>query len=1341
MKQLTVTFFAKVFKKLFLFTILFILSSSLLNAQVITYSDSWGNAGFTLDSETQSGVDINFSIREFRMNDIDINGMMMKKIDLPGVFLPNDEGKPDLPGMGRYFAVPQEADVSFEIVSSRTEVYSNVEISPAPRIPLDTDPGPLKYKKDSNIYGNDDVYPLSPVIISSAKKIRGVDARLIGITPFQYNPVKKELTVYRDLKVRVTFIGGNGHFGEDRLRSRWWDPMLKNIFLNYASLPEVNYNRHSDSMTEDFEYIIITPDNPDYLPWADSIKSWRTLQGIRTGIVTLTDIGGNNSTLIESYIDNAYLTWDIPPVAVLFLADYGTGGATSNGIITPVWDNYCISDNIYADIDEDELPDIIPARLVAQNSSQLEIMVRKFLDYERTPPTNPNFYSNPVSAGGWQSDRWFILCADVCYGFWENELGKTPVREFAGTSGPPPYWSTNPNTSLVVNYFGPSGLGYIPEIPNHLTDWGGNATRINNDINSGASIILHRDHGAEDGWSSPSYTTGNLSGLNNDDLTFFFSINCLTGKFNYGSECFAEALHRHPKRALGVIGATEVSYSFVNDAYVWGMWDAMWPNFDPGYGIPGPESVMPGFASVYGKYYLEASSWPYNPGDKNTVYYLFHLFGDAFTTVTTSMPQNLTVVHDPVIISGNTQYSVTANENSLIALSMDGEVLGTADGTGTPVVIDIPVILPGNEVTLTVTKQNYYRYTAQIQVVPATGPYVVADSVVVNDNSGNGNGLVDYNESPLLSIRAHNVGIDQANNVDMIIRSTDQYITITDSTENYGNIPAGGTILLNDGYAFSVNPLIPDEHNISFEVRATDGVNLWLSNFSLQAHAPEFSINSFSVSDPSGNNNGILDPGETADVLIEIKNTGSSEAINVSGELTSIDPNIIINSGSLVYGTIAPGAVVTKSFSVTANINTPSGHSALFTFNISATPGLTASEQFSLVVGQFPVLILCMDPNHNSSPAMIESLDSLGVAYDYQTTIPADLSLYQSIFICLGIYSSNHVLSSSEGQLLAAFLSNGGRAYMEGGDTWAYDSQTSFHNMFNIDGVSDGTSDMGTVLGQPGTPTEGMTFSYSGENNYMDHLNAVAPAVVVFRNQSPDYGCAVAYDAGTYKTIGTSFEFGGLTDGTYPSTKKELMKKILEFFEVAIVPVELVSFEAEVDKNGIVLKWETATETNNYGFDVERGTNNIQFERIGNIKGQGTTSQKQEYSFKDISVTSGKGKYYYRLKQIDYDGTTAYSDVIEVDYALIPTKFDLSQNYPNPFNPSTSIKFDIPKEVKVSLKIYDALGSEVATIVDEKLEPGYYKYKWNAKRFASGVYFYRLTAGSFINTKKLMLLK
>jgi len=371
---------------------------------------------------------------------------------------------------------------------------------------------------------------------------------------------------------------------------------------------------------------------------------------------------------------------------------------------------------------------------------------------------------------------------------------------------------------------------------------------------------------------------------------------------------------------------------------------------------------------------------------------------------------------------------------------------------------------------------------------------------------------------------------------------------------------------------------------------------------------------------------------------------------------------------------------------------------------------------------------------------MIECFNFHNIAHEYWTTFPADLTLYKSIFLCLGIFSANHVLTSSEGQLLADYLAQGGMIYMEGGDTWYYDNQTPVHLMFNINGISDGTSDLGTVLGQTGTFTEGMTFSYSGENSWIDHLESLAPAQLIFKNQSPEYGCAVAYDAGTYRTIGTSFEFGGLSDGSSPSTKNELMEKIIEFFSLQIIPVELTSFNAEVDENGILLIWETATETNNSGFEIEKSTDNIKFENVGHIKGNGTTSEKQEYRFRDAEVT-GKGKCYYRLKQIDYDGTATYSEVIEVDYSIIPVEFSLSQNYPNPFNPSTTIKFGIPELTNVTLKVYDALGSEVETLVDEKLEPGYYKHEWNGSRFASGVYFYRIIAGTFVETKKLVILK
>lgn len=1321
------------------FIIVFLLPFQ-VKSQTVTYTDNWYQAGISLASATSNSVEINYSTREFKLNDVDINGATMKKIVLQGVFLPNNEGAPDLPGLSRYIAVPQGADVIFRITTSRTEHFSNIDVAPAPRIPLDTDTGPLHYKKNETIYSSNSFYPENPVIVSSPKKIRGVDARIIGITPFQYNPLTKELIVYRDMKVNITFVGDNGQFGENRLRSFWWDPILKNTFLNSEVLPKINYNHKMNYRDDQFEYIIITPDNPTFLAWADSIKSWRTLQGISTGIVTLTEIGGNNSTLIENYINNAYNTWDIPPVGVLFLGDYGTGGATGNGITSPIYDNY-ISDNLYADVDGDMLPDLAAARLLAQSETHLQILVNKFLSYERQPPVNPSFYQNPISAGGWQDDRWFILCADVVWGFWHNELMKNPPREYAGRTGAPPYWSTNANTGMVVDYFGPDGLGYIPEIPTHLTDWGGSAARINNDINNGASIIVHRDHGQIDGWYSPSYLNSDLTGLNNDDLTFFFSVNCQTGEFNSSSECFTEALTRHPHRALAAIGATEVSYSFVNDVYVWGMWDYMWPNFDPGYGVSGPQLIYPTFASVYGKYYLEASSWPYNPGDKPTVYYLFHMFGDAFTTVYTEMPQNLNVVNNPVMITGLPTFEVTADANSLIALTLNGEIVGVAEGTGSPVSMDVPVINPGNTVTLTVTKQNYYRYTSQIQVVPAEGPYVVVDSCIVNDASGNNDGLLDYGESPMLTLRARNVGVADANNVTINISSPDQFVTITDSSEFYNMVVAGGTVTINNGFALDVAATVPDLHSIPFSVEATDGANSWQSTFNLRAHSPVFALGNYSVYDPGGNNNGVLDPGETADVTIEIKNTGSSGAVSVFGELTSTDPNVIINSPYQSYGNIASGESIVKSFNVSADQNTPQGHRAYFGLNITADPGLTASDSLSLIIGQVPVLVLCLDPNHSSSPEITACLDNHNVSYDYATSFPTDLSLYRSIFVCLGIFSSNHALTADEGQLLANFLSDGGMIYMEGGDTWYYDSPTAVHAMFNISGISDGSGDLGTVQGVAGTFAEGMSFAYSGENNWIDHITNIPPAYMIFNNVNPAYGCAVAYNQGTYKTVGASFEFGGLTNGIPPSTKDELMYKIIDFFGLTPVPVELTSFKADVDQNGITLKWETATETNNIGFDIERSTDNNTFEKVGTVKGHGTTTEAQQYSYKDAGISTGKGKVYYRLKQTDFNGASKYTESITVEYSIIPVEFSLSQNYPNPFNPSTTIKFGIPKGVKVLLKIYDVLGEEVATIVNQKLDPGYYEYEWNGTQFASGVYFYRIEAGSFVKIKKMMLIK
>ncbi|MBN2172989.1 MAG: T9SS type A sorting domain-containing protein [Bacteroidales bacterium] len=1141
-------------------------------ADTYEYSDSWGNQGYSVESVDGSYVLINYSISSFNLNDVSIKGEMMKNLEIPGEFLPNNAGAPNLPGNGRYLAIPQGSVASFKVVSYRTEVLSEINLSPAPRIPWETEDGPLEYNKDMSIYSANKYYPENPVQLSASEVIRGVDVVMLGITPFQYNPVTRELVVYRDIKIEVTFKGGNGQFGENRLRSRWWDPLLSDMLLNFSSLPQVDYNKsYKGGKDTGCEYLIITPTGTEFQAWADTIRNFRTLQGIQSQVITLDEIGSNNANAIENYIDDAYYNWDIVPAAVLLIGDYGTN--MTNTMISPIWDSYCVSDNIYADVTENDMPDIVFARMTAQNEAQLEVMVTKFLDHERTPPTNPDYYTHPITACGWQTERWFQLCSEIVGGYWREVHGKDPERINAIYSGTPgTQWSTTTygNTAAVVDYFGPNGLGYIPASPSTLGGWtGGNATAVNNAINNGAFMMQHRDHGGETGWGEPDYSSSDINGLHNTDLTFVWSVNCLTGKYNYSSEVFSEKFHRYTYNgqnsgALGIIAASEVSYSFVNDAYVWGAYDNMWPDFMPTYGeTPASRGVLPAFANAAGKYFLQQSDWPYNTDNKEVTYNLFHHHGDAFMTVYSEMPQNLTVVHNPILYAGVTSFDVSANSGSLIALTVDGEIIGTAEGIGAPVSILIPGQVPPDQVLVTVTKQNYYRYESLVDVIPPSGPYVVRESYTINDTQyGNGDGLMDYGETNMLSLTVENVGVTVASGVTVTINSADEFISITDNTEYYGNIAAGATATVTDGFAYDVANDIPDDHNVSLEVTATDGTNVWTSYFSIPGHAPVLGYVDFTISDPTGNNNGKIDPGETVDITIEIENTGSSGAFSILGSLTESDPMMTINDGEFEYGDLEGGNTANGTFSVTASPSTPAGHMVDFTFDIEADLGITGSGAFSVVVGQIPVLVLNLDPNNSSAPEMGDAIDACGVAYESMSSFPADLNLYSSVFVCLGIYSSNHVLTSSEGQTLANYLNSGGALYMEGGDTWAYDSQTAAHSMFNIEGTDDGSSDMSTVQGLTGTFTAGMSFSYSGENNYMDRLTQIAPAFKVLQNQSPNYGTAVAYDAGNYKTIGTSHEFGGLDDGSSPSTKQELMYQYLNFFGILQGDMA-VAFEAD----------------------------------------------------------------------------------------------------------------------------------------------------------------------------------
>lgn len=316
------------------------------------------------------------------------------------------------------------------------------------------------------------------------------------------------------------------------------------------------------------------------------------------------------------------------------------------------------------------------------------------------------------------------------------------------------------------------------------------------------------------------------------------------------------------------------------------------------------------------------------------------------------------------------------------------------------------------------------------------------------------------------------------------------------------------------------------------------------------------------VYDPGGNNNGHLDPGESVDLTAVLKNIGGSAFTNLSTTISCSDTYVTITDNSGYFGSIPVDMTKENTadpYVISASSSTPQGHSVTFTV-IATEAGFSDTFNFDLVVGTYHYLVWNPDPTPTPGQAIDIILTSLGYSGNYVTTLPTrgQLDVYQAVFVCVGIYANNYVITSGspEATALVEYVNNGGRMYLEGGDVWYYDPLLGGHDfgpLFGIDATADGTSDLGPIAGQGGTFTVGMNFSYSGENAWMDHISpdsGAGGAFLIFVDEDNAYDCGVANDPGAYRTVGTSFELGALVDGSGVSTRAALLDSIMHFFGI-----------------------------------------------------------------------------------------------------------------------------------------------------------------------------------------------
>jgi len=1183
-----------------LIAVCFFLTSFSLYAENIKLNDE--KTAIKVLENTYLKLQVENSVSDINFFEVKTDKGDFTEFSIEGYSYTQKIGFPKLPVNRRLIEIPMNSTATVNVIDFKVNEYTLEELG-ITNIVFPTQPqvnkgeeGETEIVINQRAYQRNSFNPTTLVSVDVLGIMRGVRIARLNISPIQYNPVTNTVRIYEEINVEVLFEGADVTQTINKKKSN------SNIFFNGLKSQILNYkNLDSKELITDspVKYVIVS--DPMFETQLQPFIEWKTKKGFEIIEAYTNDPNvGTSTTSIKNYLEGLYEAGtpdDPPPAFVLFVGDVQQIPAFSGTTGGHVTDLY------YCEYSGDMLPELYYGRFSANNAGQLQPQIDKTLEYEQYLMPDPSYLNEVVLVSGMD-------------GNFAQDWGNGQINY--GTEN---YFNAAHGITAHVYLYPESGS---------------NSANIIQNVSDGVSFGNYTAHCSSSGWGDPSFTISDIPSLQNANQYGLLVGNCCTSSA-YDVTCFAEELLRaENKGAVGYIGGSN-STQWDPD-YYWGVGVGPITEDPPSY----EETTLGAYDGAFHDHGEPIEDWYItqdqmvfagnlavtegDPGSSDYYWEIYCLMGDPSLMIYYSEPPELTITYPGAMMLNSETFTVTTEPYAYVGISRDGVLYGggIADDSGIAIVSLDPISVPG-VVDIVVTRQNRQPHIGTVVVTAPDGPYILMDSYEINDAAGNNNGMLDYGETVKLTIAIENVGIETANNVDVTISTTDAYTTINDDSENYGNVDPDEVVSVADGFEISVGYNIPDDHNIMFAFEATDGIDVWTGSFVIKAHAPILEFVTFEIS-----GNGTIDPGETADITIFVKNSGSADAYNVLGELLSADPYVTINTGQQSFGNITPENIEEQIYSITAADLVPAGHFANFDFDIEGDFGIVASGEFNIVIGQIPVVIIDLDEDPSSGATIQTCIDNLNVACEYMTSIPADLSLYSSAFVCLGIYSDNHVLSDSEGDALAAFLNGGGKLYMEGGDTWYYDDQTAVHSMFNINGEADGSSDLGTILGLNGSFTEGMSFNYSGQNSWIDHISPTGSAVLIFENQSPNYGCGVAFDAGDYVTIGASFEFGGLDDSD--ATKEELMTKYLEFFGLmssggTIQVVELnngyqfVSSRIEVENPDMLVVLQNILNEN---LDYVRNSNGEVLRKIGPnwVNGIGEWISTEGFLFKMLGAES-----------------------------------------------------------------------------------------------------------------------
>ncbi|MCR5645414.1 MAG: T9SS type A sorting domain-containing protein [Bacteroidales bacterium] len=940
---------------------LLLLCFGLTNAQQTIRFRSDHPQGVSIEKSTSDELCLHYALSEISIANIDNDEAKGQEIIMKGSFGSFAEGLPNLPFENHYIALPKGATVSITVKENGSTILNDIDLLPAAEVIRNDAAGlPMLYKNMS-VYSQNANFPVENVKIAQSTQIRKLDVALLNITPFRYNPVQKTLEVVYDMDIDIRFEGGNGRFGEARYLNPEWEGILRDLVVNSDMLPETHYYDLLSEAVNDrgpsCEYLIISPDDERILEYANTLKQFRTKQGILTKVVTITECGGNDAETIKNYIKNAYEHWNIPPAAVLVFSGCAVDNTLNilHGIpeFPLIFLNYndtgenhnYLSDNPYADMNGDSIPDLALSRLPIEKFEDYKTIIDKLLKYETNPPTNPEYYNRPLITSGYEYNKWFLITSQTIDGFYRNKLGKRPnnyymyyVYSSDSIVLPETAWSTGYNTDAVVDYFGPNGQNYIAQTPDTLNNWRDmfDYSYLIDALNRGSFLTLYRDHSGADLWCCPWIGTDNLLGLKHDTIpTFVISIGCHTGEpyFTYSNvtgqlrwKPLVAALCNDEVGALGGIGAASVTHSHFNDILTWGFYDYIWADFMPGLGtLSQPAFARPSYGLVAGKLFLNQHTFLPNwwPQKVTTTQNVFHYLGETYLNLYTEVPQPL-AIEAGNFTDDQSHYTITAEQGALACLTRNDKILCVVQTTGSPQSIRLPKLPIGEHLCLTVTKQNRFRFEKEVIVIAPDKPHVYAKEFLISSHDDNGQ--IDAGEMVDIDIILHNASGLLSDNGTITLECASPYVEIIKNTSSYPKIDPGATRTIRNAFRIGISGEIPDQTTLDFKVRFKENENTHGDPFSSNANAPVVIIHpEIRMLTADGQPSTHISTEGNSSVVFTISNTGHAPAHYLNAILDVKAPFITNATSNNILPTLKPNEELPVTFELNTSPNDITG--------------------------------------------------------------------------------------------------------------------------------------------------------------------------------------------------------------------------------------------------------------------------------------------------------------------------------------------------------------------------------------------------------------------------------